>query len=100
MWRGRILLRGYVYSHTQLKKVGDSPYPYPINAGFSIKTGTSSNNIHEIGLFVVSNWMLISHETCLIQSLLEYVQFDKLLLIIKIQSRFGLLSYCFSIILI
>jgi len=32
-----------------IEKVRDSPYPYPVNAGISLKTETGSGNTHRDG---------------------------------------------------
>jgi len=55
IWRGRVLWRGYVHPHThphtQLKKSG-IPHTHTHThsmQGFSVKTGTGSDNTHEDG---------------------------------------------------
>jgi len=32
-----------------IEKIGDSPYPYPVNAGIPVKTETGSDNTHRDG---------------------------------------------------
>ena len=46
---GTSIMAGICTSPYPTEKVGDSPYPYPVNAEIPVKTGTGSDNTHKNG---------------------------------------------------